>query len=88
MYAHMAASTGIISLIAVGTQETVPSGIPYGALRLGSLDTPEVRAWLEENKHHAIYVTAGTALASEGPPAISVATSAQDYEKVIAAMPR
>jgi hypothetical protein len=78
---------GILSLIAAGSEEIVPAGIPYGALRLESLDTPEIRQWLAENDEYAIFVMAGTALESEGVPAISVPATAEDYETVIKAMP-
>lgn len=79
---------GIVSLIAAGARETVPSGIPYGALPLVSLETDEVRGWLEENRDYAIYVMAGAGFESEGVPALSVPVTAADYDLVIAAMPR
>jgi hypothetical protein len=79
---------GILSLIAAGARETVPSGIPLARLRLASLETPEVRAWLEKNQQYAIYVMPGTALESEGVPALSVPVTVEDYEYVIASMPR
>lgn len=82
------AHPGILSLIAAGSEETVPSGIPYSALDLDSLNTPEIRAWVQENGQYAIYVMAGTALESEGVPSISVPATAADYEFVTSTMPR
>jgi hypothetical protein len=80
--------SGILSLIAAGMDEDVPSGIPYGALALDSLDVPEVTEWMEQNKQYAIYVIAGTHFESEGVPAISIPATAEDYERVLGAMPR
>jgi len=79
---------GLISLIAAGADEVVPFGIPYGAVPLPSLDTPEVRTWLRENRQFAVYVVAGRELQSEGVPALTVPATIEDYERVIAAMPR
>jgi hypothetical protein len=79
---------GIVSLIAAGSDEIVPAGIPYGALPLASLETDEVHEWLAKNEQYAIYLMAGTDLESPGVPALSVPVTAEDYEMVIAAMPR
>jgi hypothetical protein len=79
---------GVLSLIAAGADETVPSGIPYGAVPLESLDTPEVRDWLADNRRYAIYVVAGAAFESEGVPALTVPATTEDYDRVVAAMPR
>jgi len=79
---------GILSLIAAGEEEAVPPGVPYGALPLDSLDTPQVNAWVEENRQYAIYILAGAEFASEGVPAISVPASSEDYRRVLSAMPR
>lgn len=78
---------GILSLIAAGDGETVPAGIPYGALPLPSLDRADVRTWMAENKEYAIFVMAGTSLEMEGVPALSVPATAEDYELVIKSMP-
>ena len=85
---HGSQRTGILSLIAAGSEEAVPAGIPYGALPLDSLDTPEVRAWLEENRRYAVYVMAGQRFESPGVPAITVPASIEDYDLVISSMPR
>lgn len=79
---------GVLSLIAAGDEETVPSGIPFGALPLVSLETDEVRAWLEENRQYAVFVMPGTEFASQGVPALSVPVTAEDYDLVVSAMPR
>lgn len=79
---------GVLSLIAAGSEEAVPSGIPYGALSLASLETDEVRAWLEENRQYAIFVMAGAGFESGGVPALSVPVTAVDYNLVLSAMPR
>ncbi|HWG26162.1 hypothetical protein [Actinospica sp.] len=79
---------GVLSLIAAGSEETVPSGIPFGELPLVSLETDEVRAWLEENRQYAIFVMAGAGFESDGVPALSVPVTAVDYDLVISAMPR
>lgn len=79
---------GIVSLIAAGSEETVPSGIPYGTLPLVSLETNEVREWLAKNEQYAIYLMAGAGFESRGVPALSVPVTAEDYDMVVAAMPR
>jgi len=78
----------LLSLIAAGTEEHVPSGVPYGTVDLPSLDTAEVREWLAENRQYAVYVIAGTGHESDGVPAISVPVTLADYERVLTAMPR
>jgi predicted PurR-regulated permease PerM len=85
---NIAHRSAVLSLIAAGAGEEVPSGIPYGELPLDSLDTAEVREWAEQNKQYKIYVMAGTRLESDGVPAISVPATAEDYEQVVRAMPR
>jgi hypothetical protein len=78
----------LISLIAAGAEETVSTGIPYGALALESLDTPQVREWVWRNNRSRIYVTAGHGTESGGVAALCVPASAEDYERVLSAMPR
>ncbi len=82
-------SKGVLSLVAVGSADAVPSGVPYPAVaHLASLDTPEIREWVEANAQYAVYVVAGMDVESEGVPAFSVAVTPGDYLEVIAAMPR
>lgn len=82
------ADSMLLSLIAAGEEESVPSGIPYGTVPLASLDTKEVGDWLEENRECAVYVVPGTKHESEGVPAITVPVTREDYERVLSAMPR
>jgi len=85
---HESDRPGLISLIAAGADEAVPYGIPFGALPLASLDTSEVRTWLQDNRQFAVYIVPGKELESEGVPALTVPATAEDYERVISAMPR
>ena len=78
----------LLSLIAAGREEHVPSGVPYGTVQLPSLDTDVVREWLERNRDYAVYVVAGTDHGSEGVPTICVPATQADYELVLTAMPR
>jgi len=78
----------LLSLIAAGKEETVPSGIPYGTVPLPSLETKEVSDWLEKNREYAVYVMPGTEHESEGVPALTVPVTQEDYERVLSAMPR
>lgn len=78
----------LLSLIAAGREEHVPSGVPYGTVQLPSLDTDAVREWLEQNREYAVYVVAGTEHGSQGVPTISVPATQADYERVLTAMPR
>lgn len=78
---------GILTLITAGDNETVPNGIPFGALPLDSLDTPEVKAWAEENKQYSIFVMPGSHFEMKGVPAITVPSSYEDYLAVIKATP-
>lgn len=82
------ARPGSVSLIAAGTEDIVPSGIPFGVLPLVSLETDEVLAWLERHRRYVIYVVPGAEHQSEGVPALSVPVTATDYELVLAAIPR
>jgi hypothetical protein len=78
----------LVSLIAAGTEEHVPSGVPFGTVPLPSLDTDEVREWLRKNQAYTVYVIAGTEHQSPGVPAITISASQEDYERVLSAMPR
>ena len=78
---------GYLTLITAGENETVPNGIPYGALRLVSLDTREVKAWVEKNKQYSIFMMPGSHLEMEGVPALTVPVSFEDYDVVTKAMP-
>lgn len=78
---------GILTLITAGENETVPNGIPYGALALDSLDTAEVKGWVEQYKRYSIFVMPGSHFEMKGVPAITVPASFEDYEAVIKAMP-
>jgi hypothetical protein len=78
---------GNLTLITAGENETVPNGVPYGALHLTSLDTPEVKAWVDQNKRYAIFVMAGSHFEMKGVPALTVQSSFEDYEAVIKHMP-
>lgn len=79
---------GMVSLIAFGKDEAVPSGVPYGAVTLDSLDTPEVRAWVDEHAQYAIFIVVGKEFESGGVPALSVRVTADEYNAVAAHMPR
>ena len=76
-----------LSLITAGDNETVPNGVRYGALALESLDTAEVRAWVEQNKRYSIFIMAGSHFEMKGVPAITVPASFEDYEAVMKASP-
>jgi hypothetical protein len=78
----------LVSLIAAGDGETVPSGVPYDTLPLESLDSSEVRAWLAENRRYHVYIMPGSGFASEGVPTITVRATVEDYDRVVSAMPR
>ena len=78
---------GYLTLITAGDNETVPNGVPYGALPLTSLDTSEVKTWVEQNKRYEIFVMPGSHLEMKGVPAITVPSSFEDYEAVIKHMP-
>jgi len=78
---------GYLTLITAGQNETVPNGIPYGAIRLVSLDTAEVKAWVEANKQYSIFMMPGSHLEMIGVPAITVPVSFEDYEVVTKALP-
>lgn len=78
----------VVSVIAVGVDETVPSGVPWDVVRLPSLQTEEVRAWIAEHRDGEVYVMPGTELASKGTPALTVAVSEDEYLALTAAMPR
>lgn len=84
----------VVSVIAVGPDETVPSGVPFDVIHLPSLQTDEVRTWIAENRQGehgevgAVYVMPGIELASKGTPSLAVRVSADEYLAITAAMPR
>lgn len=77
----------IVSLIAAGPDETVPSGVPLPDARLASFDTEEVRDWLSANRQCAVYVVAGEHLESSTTPAMAISVSPDEYDYVLSAMP-
>lgn len=46
----------------------MPSGIPWESVHLPSLHTDEVKTWIAQNRHGAVYVIPGVELASKGTP--------------------
>jgi hypothetical protein len=78
---------GNLTLITAGDNETVPNGVPYGALHLASLDTPEVKTWVEKYKRYSIFVMPGSHFEMEGVPALTVQSTFEDYERVIKSTP-
>jgi hypothetical protein len=78
---------GMLTLITAGDNETVPNGIPYGALPLHSLETSEVKTWLEKYKRYSIFVMAGSHFEMKGVPALTVSSSIEDYKAVMKASP-
>jgi hypothetical protein len=78
----------VLSLVAAGREEAVPSGVPMGRLALASLQSPEVEAWLDRHREYAVYVVAGREHASEGVPALTVPATPTDYRLVLSEMPR
>lgn len=78
----------VVSLIAAEPDELVPPGVALAQVDLDSFHTGEVRAWLEENRQRAVYVVAGTDLASEGTPALTVEVTPDEYSQVTAASPQ
>jgi len=78
----------IVSVIAVGPDETVPSGVPWDAVQVPSLRTDEVRTWIDEHRRGEVYVMPGTELASKGTAALTVEVSEDEYLALASAMPR
>lgn len=78
----------IVSVIAAGPGETVPSGIAWELVRLASLQTDEVRAWVAEHRTGEVYVIPGMEMASQGTAALTVNVSEDEYLALAAAMPR
>ncbi len=78
----------VVSVIAVGPEETVPSGIPWELVHLPSLHTDEVETWIAQNRHGAVYVMPGMEFASKGTPALTVNVTDDEYLALTAAMPR
>lgn len=78
----------VVSLIAVGPQETVPSGVPWESVQLPSLQTDEVKTWIAEHRGRTVYVMPGMEFASAGTPELAVPVSEDEYLAVTAAMPR
>jgi hypothetical protein len=77
-----------VSLIGAEADEAVPQGIPLAETRLPSLDTEEVATWLAEHDGLAVFVAAGTELASDGTPTLAVYVTEPEYLAVTSAMPR
>lgn len=78
----------VVSVIAVGPDEIVPAGVPWDVVRLPSLRTDEVRAWIAEHRRGEVYVMPGTELASAGTAALTVEVSEDEYLALTSAMPR
>lgn len=78
----------VVTFVATGSEEEVPSGVLLDRLPLPSFQTAEVRAWLDQYREYAIYVMAGEEVASKGVPVLRVPTTSTDYDLLLAEMPR
>ena len=78
----------IVSLIAAGPDEAVPTGVPLPDARLASFETTEVKNWLSDNRQFDVFVVAGEHLESSTTPALAISVSPDEYDFVLASMPR
>jgi len=78
----------IVSLIAAGPDEAVPSGIPLPDARLASFDNDEVREWLSDNRQSSVFVVAGEHVESSTVPAMAISVSPDEYDYVLGRVAR
>jgi hypothetical protein len=78
----------IVSLIAAGPDEAVPTGVPLPDARLPSFDNDEVREWLSENRQSSVFVVAGEHVESSTTPAMAITVSPDEYDYVLEWLPR
>jgi hypothetical protein len=77
----------VISIIAAAPDEVVPQGVPLELVHLPSLDTDEVKSWVEHNRTGPVFVAAGVDIASEGTLALPVTVTEEEYHALLSAMP-
>lgn len=78
----------VVSLIAVGPDETVPRGVPWESVDLPSFNNDEVMTWIAEHRIGPLFIMPGMEFASKGTAALSVTVSPEEYLTLTAAMPR
>lgn len=78
----------VVSVIAAGPDEVVPEGLIWEDVRLPSLHTDEVKAWIGEHRSGPVYVVPGVELASKGTAWLAVEVTNDEYLAIAAAMPR
>lgn len=72
-----------VTLVAAGPNESVPRGVPVADTRMRSLETPTVRAWLEDNRRDAVFVVAGDHGAADRPRLV-IGVAPDEYERLTA----
>ena len=77
----------VVSLIAVGPEETVPHGVPWESVHLPSFHNDEVMTWIAEHRAGLVFIMPGIELASKDTPTLPVTVSQEEYLTVTAAMP-
>jgi hypothetical protein len=76
----------VVSLIAVGPDETVPHGIPWESVHLPSFATDEVTTWIAEHDTAGVFIMPGMEMASKGTAALPVTVSQEEYLMLTAAI--
>jgi len=77
----------VVSLIAVGPDETVPHGVPWESVHLPSFNNDEIITWVAEHGTGPVFVMPGREMASKGTAALPVTVSQEEYLMLTAAMP-
>ena len=76
----------VVSLLAVGPDETVPHGIPWESVHLPSFDTDEVVTWIAEHRAGPVFIMPGMEFASKCTESLPVTVSQDEYLALTAAI--
>lgn len=70
-----------VTLVAASPNEPIPHGVPVADTHMRSLETPTVRAWLEDKRRYAVFAVPG----STGPadrPSLLIGVAPDEFERL------
>jgi len=70
-----------VTLVAANPNESIPRGVPLAETRMRSLETPTVRAWLEDNRRDAVFAIPG-ADDPAGKPSLLIGVAPDEFKQL------
>jgi hypothetical protein len=70
-----------VTLVAASPNESIPRGVPVADTHMRSLETPTVRAWLEENRRDAVFAIPGANDPADRP-SLLIGVAPDEFERL------